>query len=58
MEGRSDQVTWLFAQGPRDTPSNAGGTVGTGLLFRTADRTQVADYWHVGRRPPTMYGRY
>ncbi|CAN5414274.1 hypothetical protein BH11MYX1_BH11MYX1_34910 [soil metagenome] len=46
MEGRSDQVTWLFAQGPRDTPSNAGGTVGTGFLFRTADRTQVADYWH------------
>jgi YVTN family beta-propeller protein len=26
LEGRSDAVTWLFAQGPRDTPSNAGGT--------------------------------
>lgn len=46
MEGRSDQVVWRFAQGPRDTPSNAGGTLGTGFLFRTADRTQVADYWH------------
>jgi CxxC motif-containing protein (DUF1111 family) len=46
MEGRSDQVTWLFAQGPRDTPSNAGGMLGTGFLFRTADRTRVQDYWH------------
>ncbi|MEO8840781.1 MAG: di-heme oxidoredictase family protein [Kofleriaceae bacterium] len=46
MEGRSDQVTWLFAQGPRDTPSNAGGMLGTGFLFRTADRTSVQDYWH------------
>ena len=46
MEGRSDAVTWLFAQGPRDTPSNAGGMLGTGFLFRTADRTRVQDYWH------------
>ena len=46
MEGRSDAVTWLFAQGPRDTPSNAGGMLGTGFLFRTADRTAVQDYWH------------
>ncbi|HUJ60986.1 MAG TPA: hypothetical protein VLX92_20925, partial [Kofleriaceae bacterium] len=46
MEGRSDAVTWLFAQGPRDTPTNAGGTLGTGFLFRTADRNQVQDYWH------------
>ncbi len=46
MEGRSDAVTWLFAQGPRDTPSNAGGTLGTGFLFRTADRTQIQDYFH------------
>jgi len=46
MEGRSDEVTWLFGQGPRDTPSNAGGMIGTGFLFRTADRTQVQDYWH------------
>ena len=46
IEGRSDAVTWLFAQGPRDTPSNAGGTLGTGFLFRTADRNQVQDYWH------------
>jgi YVTN family beta-propeller protein len=46
MEGRSDAVTWKFAQGPRDTPSNAGGMLGTGFLFRTADRTRVQDYWH------------
>ncbi len=46
MEGRSDAVTWLFAQGPRDTPSNAGGMLGTGFLFRTAARNQVQDYWH------------
>ena len=45
MEGRSDAVTWRFAQGPRDTPTNAGGTINTGFLFRTADRTQVQDYW-------------
>ena len=45
LEGRSDEVTWLFAQGPRDTPSNAGGTLQTGYLFRTADRNQVQDYW-------------
>jgi YVTN family beta-propeller protein len=46
MEGRSDAVTWKFAQGPRDTPTNAGGVLGTGFLFRTADRTVVQDYWH------------
>ena len=46
MEGRSDAVTWRFAQGPRDTPSNAGGMLGTGFLFRTADRNAVQDYWH------------
>jgi YVTN family beta-propeller protein len=45
VEGRSDAVTWLFAQGPRDTPSNAGGVLDTGFLFRTADRTKVQDYW-------------
>jgi YVTN family beta-propeller protein len=59
MEGRSDAVTWSFAQGPRDTPSNAGGMLGTGFLFRTADRNQVQDYWHTinveqgGRFDPT-----
>ena len=46
MEGRSDAVTWFFAQGPRDTPSNAGGMLNTGFLFRTADRNEVQDYWH------------
>ena len=45
MEGRSDAVTWRFEPGPRDTPSNAGGMLGTGFLFRTADRTKVQDYW-------------
>jgi YVTN family beta-propeller protein len=45
MEGRSDAVTWKFAQGPRDTPSNAGGVSATGFLFRTADRNQVQQYW-------------
>jgi cytochrome c peroxidase len=46
MEGRSDAVTWKFAQGPRDTPTNAGGMTGTGFLFRTADRNRIQDYWH------------
>lgn len=45
IEGRSDAVTWLFAQGPRDTPSNAGGMLGSGFLFRTGDRSRVQDYW-------------
>jgi YVTN family beta-propeller protein len=45
LEGRSDAVTWLFAQGPRDTPTNAGGLLDTGFLFRTADRNEVQDYW-------------
>jgi YVTN family beta-propeller protein len=45
LEGRSDAVTWLFSQGPRDTPSNAGGMLATGFLFRTAARSRVQDYW-------------
>jgi DNA-binding beta-propeller fold protein YncE len=45
LEGRSDAVTWLFEQGPRDTPTNAGGLLDTGFLFRTADRRRVEDYW-------------
>jgi hypothetical protein len=45
LEGRSDAVTWRFEVGPRDTPSNAGGTRDTGFLLRTADRTRVQDYW-------------
>jgi YVTN family beta-propeller protein len=59
LEGRSDAVTWKFAQGPRDTPTNAGGMNGTGFLFRTADRKRVQDYWHTvdieqgGRFDPT-----
>lgn len=45
LEGRSDAVTWRFEQGPRDTPSNAGGMLDTGFLFRTAARTRVQEYW-------------
>jgi cytochrome c peroxidase len=45
IEGRSDAVTWKFLEGPRDTPSNAGGVSQTGFLFRTADRNRVTDYW-------------
>jgi YVTN family beta-propeller protein len=45
LEGRSDAVTWKFSQGLRDTPTNAGGMLDTGFLFRTADRTRVQDYW-------------
>jgi cytochrome c peroxidase len=44
LEGRSDGVTWLFSAGPRDTPSNAGGTQGTGFLLRTAARNTVSQY--------------
>ena len=44
VEGRSDAVTWQFLQGPRDTPSNAGGTAHTGFLMRTALHHQIQDY--------------
>jgi YVTN family beta-propeller protein len=47
VEGRSDSVTWEFLPGPRDTPSNAGGTLDTGFLLHTAERRVVQDYWHV-----------
>ena len=43
-EGGSDAVTWQFAQGPRDTPSNVGGPINTGFLFRQADRNTVLQY--------------
>jgi YVTN family beta-propeller protein len=65
IEGRSDAVTWLFGPGPRDTPSNAGGMLDTGFLFRTADRVQVQDYWrtinieqggHFNSAEPTQAG--
>ncbi len=45
LESRSDAVTWRFTVGPRDTPSNGGGTLDTGFLMHTADRRQVEDYW-------------
>jgi YVTN family beta-propeller protein len=35
----------ITQQGPRDTPTNAGGLLDTGFLFRTADRSKVQDYW-------------
>lgn len=44
LEGRSDAVTWLFTQGPRDTPTNAGGMLGTGFLLRNAGRNAVHQY--------------
>jgi YVTN family beta-propeller protein len=62
LEGRSDAVTWRFVEGPRDTPSNAGGMLGTGFLFRTAARNQVQDYWHTinveqgGAFDPAVHG--
>jgi DNA-binding beta-propeller fold protein YncE len=45
LEGRSTGVTWKVVEGLRDAPSNAGGMLGTGFLFRTADRSRVQDYW-------------
>ncbi len=45
VEGRTDAVTWRFLEGPRDTPSNAGGVTHTGFLLHTADRRAVTDYW-------------
>jgi DNA-binding beta-propeller fold protein YncE len=45
IEQRTDAITWRFAAGPRDTPSNAGGMIGAGFLMHTADRRQVSDYW-------------
>lgn len=44
IEGGSDAVTWIFNQGPRDTPSNAGGPINTGFLFRQAVRNKVEQY--------------
>src|SRR4029078_4740427 len=44
IEGGSDAVTWLFEAGPRDTPSNAGGPINTGFLFRPAVRSSVEQY--------------
>ena len=63
VEGRTDAVTWKFTQGPRDTPSNAGGMLGTGFLFRTAARNRVQDYHETiaieqgGRIDPVAHAR-
>jgi DNA-binding beta-propeller fold protein YncE len=42
-EGTTNRVAWRFTQGPRDTPTNAGGV--DGFLFRTADRRDLREYW-------------
>jgi YVTN family beta-propeller protein len=44
LEGQSDAVTWQFLEGPRDTPSNAGGPINTGFLFRQATRNEIEQY--------------
>jgi len=44
LEGQTDAVTWKFLEGPRDTPSNAGGPINTGFLFRQAVRNSLVDY--------------
>jgi YVTN family beta-propeller protein len=44
LEGGTDAVTWRFVDGPRDTPSNAGGPINTGFLFRLALRNDVVQY--------------
>jgi YVTN family beta-propeller protein len=44
IEGGSDAVTWLFHEGPRDTPSNAGGPINTGFLLHQALRSDVNQY--------------
>lgn len=44
IEGGSDAVTWLFKEGPRDTPSNAGGPINTGFLLHQALRSDVDQY--------------
>jgi YVTN family beta-propeller protein len=44
LEARTDAVTWRFATGPRDTPSNAGGPINTGFLMRQALRSTVTEY--------------
>ena len=44
IEGGSDAVTWLFKEGPRDTPSNAGGPINTGFLLHQGLRSDVDQY--------------
>jgi YVTN family beta-propeller protein len=43
-EGQTDAVTWRLLQGPRDTPSLAGGTSQTGFLMRQALRNSVVQF--------------
>jgi hypothetical protein len=42
-EGTTNRITWRFTQGPRDTPTNAGGV--DGFLFRTGARRDLREYW-------------
>ena len=44
LEGATDGVTWRFKEGPRDTPSNAGGPIHTGFLLHQALRSTVQQY--------------
>ncbi len=44
IEGGSDAVTWLFKEGQRDTPSNAGGPINTGFLLHQPLRSDVNQY--------------
>jgi YVTN family beta-propeller protein len=43
-EGETDAITWQFLEGPRDTPSNAGGPINTGFQYRQAVRNTVLQY--------------
>lgn len=40
-DSRTDGLTWQFEGGPRQTPSLAGGTAGTGRLLWTGGRTTL-----------------
>ena len=57
LEGQTDAVTWRFLQGPRDTPSNAGGPINTGFLLRQALKSTVMEYDQVGNRTKVVSPR-
>ena len=51
-------MTWKFAQGPRDTPTNAGGVLDTGFLFRTAaPKRTPTGHWTIDERVLPRYSR-
>jgi YVTN family beta-propeller protein len=43
VEGQTDAITWELSQGPRDTPSLAGGPINTGFLMRQALLNSVVE---------------